>query len=241
MMSGFGTHDWVIRAFEKGAADFVTKPFSFIQVNRVINQIFDSKLKSFSEYSSPIARLLRESYLGILKIIINLMEAKSPYTKEHCLRVARYATRIAEKLKLPEGTIEVINYAAELHDIGKIRVPDIILSKAAKLDEAEWVEMKLHPLVGSMLLEQLKFFRAEEPLIRHHHERYDGTGYPGGLSKDDIPLGARIITLADAYDAMTSHRPYRTAFDGQTAKKAIRDNAGNQFDPKLADIFLNIV
>lgn len=241
MMSAFTTHDRLIQALDKKAADFIAKPINLAQAKKVITRILNPRLRSQPEYSSTIASVLRESYRGLLEMMVHLLEAKNPYLKDHSRRVSESATRLAEALQLPPGTIEVVNYAAMLHDIGKISVPDAVLLKQGKLTPGDWIEMKQHPVTGSTMMEQLKLFRGEEPLIRHHHERFDGSGYPVGLTGEKIPIGARIITLADSYDAMTSPRPYRLALAPDRAIDIIAQGAGSQFDPELAQIFLNIV
>jgi response regulator RpfG family c-di-GMP phosphodiesterase len=241
MISGLGTHDRIIQALQNGASDFIAKPFNLIQIKRIIQQAIKPEVKASDKDSSSIAHLVRESYLGLLRMMIKLLEARDSYIKDHSTRVAEYAVKIAQLLNLSEDTIEVINYAGILHDIGKIGVSDVILLKPTKLTIQEWGEIKMHPTIGSMIVGDLRLFRAEEPLIRHHHEWYDGTGYPDSLKKEDIPLGARIISVADAYDAMTSPRPYRAVMDNNTAKNIIKEYSNKQFDPKLAEVFLSIV
>jgi len=241
MMSGFGTHDRVIQSLEKGAVDFLGKPFNFLQVNRIIQKVLRPDPYGPPEYASPVTHLMREGYLGLLNMIDKMIGLKNPYLKDHVRNVDEYSTKLAQALKLPDDTVEVIHCAAVLHDIGKAGVNDLIFLKTAKLNEDEWKSMKEHPRIGRSIIEPLRFFRAEEPIIEHHHEHYDGRGYPNGLSKDAIPLGARIIAIADAYDAMTSVRPYRQAMDSKTAKSIIKEYSNKQFDPKLAEVFLNIV
>ncbi len=237
MMSGSGTHDRFAEAITQGAVDFIAKPLNLMQAKKVIAHALTPQINS----RDTTVHLLREGYLGLLRIMIQTLETKDPYTKDHSRRVAEYAIQIAQTMKLPEGTIEVINYAGLLHDIGKIRVSDTILTKPGKLTAGEWIEMKMHPTTGSMIVEQLKLFRAEEPLIRHHHERFDGAGYPDGLANSRIPLGARILALADTYDALTSARPYRQAMDKTEAIKIIKDNRDTQFDPELTEVFLKTI
>lgn len=238
MMSGFGTHDRVIKSLEKGAADFIAKPINFTQAKQIIRKTLVPKNE---EFSSPLNHLLKEGYLNLLKLMIRILETKDPYIKGHGTRVAGCAVKIAQAIKLPEGTVEVINYAGIIHDIGKSGVSDVILSKPSELNENEWTDIKMHSTIGSILISQLKLFRPEEPLVKHHHEYYDGSGYPDGLRGEEIPIGARILTVADAYDAMTSSRPYRKAMDIKKASKIISDNSGKQFDPKIAEVFLNTI
>ena len=240
MMSGFATHDRIVKSLEKGANDFIAKPVSGIQANKIIKKILDPQVRKLPGQPSPTARLLREGYLGLLNIITNMIEIKNSYIKDHGARVSKHAIKIAQAMQLPEGTIEVISCAALLHDLGKVGVSDLILSKPDKLNDQEWDAVKMHATIGSGMVEQLKFFTGEEPLIRHHHEWYNGHGYPSNLKKEEIPLGARIIHIADAYDAMTSPRPYRPAMTEKTAKQIIKDRSGKQFDPKLCEIFFDL-
>ncbi|MEK7448099.1 MAG: HD domain-containing phosphohydrolase [Planctomycetota bacterium] len=241
MMSGVTTHDLVIKSLEKGAVDFIAKPISLVQVNKIIKKVLNPDLRIPLEYPSPVARLMREGYFGILKTTNQMLEMKNPYLKGHSQRVADAAVKIARGLKLPDNTIEVINYAALLHDIGKVGISDVILFKPDKLTAQEWADIKTHPILSRMMVEQLRLFRAEEPIIEYHHEWYDGSGYPKGLSHEEIPLGARVISIADAYDAMTSDRPYRVSLDKINAEKVLRKYSGTQFDPKMVEVFLEVI
>ncbi|MFA5795444.1 MAG: HD domain-containing phosphohydrolase [Candidatus Brocadiia bacterium] len=241
MMSGFATHDKIIEALDKGAVDMLAKPFNFTQIRQVVTKVLNPRLRYKPEYNSATSHLLRESYMGLLRIIIQLTETKNKYLKNHCSRVAEYSSLIAKAMRLRDDTVEVINCAGLMHDIGKISLSDLILMKEGKLTPQEWADVKMHPVIGSMMMEQLKLFRAEEPLIRHHHERFDGQGYPSGLAGDKIPIGARIIAVADTYDAMTSIRPYREALTPHIALNTIRQNSGSQFDPKVVAAFLEVV
>ena len=249
MVSGMGTHELIIKSIELGAADFVPKPINLAQINKIVNTYINAgKIKpgesgplGHPAGGSAITHLLRENYLYLLNTLNSILEARDPYLKGHAERVAKFAVMIANAIKLAPEAIEVINCAAQIHDIGKIGVSDAVLMKTDKLNEAEWVQMKTHPVIGCNIIEQQKLFRSEEPLIRHHHERYDGGGYPDGLKKEAIPFGARIIAIADTYDAMTSTRPYRGAMDEAKAKKIIGECIGTQFDPYLAKTFLGIV
>jgi HD-GYP domain-containing protein (c-di-GMP phosphodiesterase class II) len=138
--------------------------------------------------------------------------------------------------------LEVLRYAAEVHDIGKISIPDFILNKPGRLTSAERAMIELHPIKGAEILEPLDFLKEALPIVRHHHERYDGTGYPDGLDKDRIPIMARIITCADSFDAMTSERPYRRRkLTVEEAITEIRNNTGSQFDPRIASNFIKLL
>lgn len=171
----------------------------------------------------------------------SIIEARDPLLKGHCQRVAQYSAMIADEIKLPPDVMKAINYAAQIHDIGKIGISDMVLLKSDKLTDEDYKLIKTHPIIGHKIIEHLKFFRADEHFILHHHERYDGTGYPMGLKKEAIPLGARIIAIADAFDAMNFSRPYRPAIELWRIKEIIKENLGSQFDPYLAKIFLNII
>jgi HD-GYP domain-containing protein (c-di-GMP phosphodiesterase class II) len=143
---------------------------------------------------------------------------------------------------LSESEIEILRYAGEVHDVGKIAISDLILSKPGKLTPAERATIEVHPIRGAEMLEPLQFLKAAIPLVRHHHERYDGRGYPDGLEKERIPVMARIMACADAFDAMTSDRPYRKSkMSIKDALLEIKKNMGTQFDPKVARVFIRII
>ena len=138
--------------------------------------------------------------------------------------------------------MEVLRYAAEVHDVGKISIPDVILNKPGRLNPAERAMIELHPVKGVEILEPLEFLKSALPAVRHHHERYDGTGYPDGLDKEKIPLMARILACADAFDAMTSDRPYRREkLTTEEAITEIKNNSGSQFDPYIASLFIKLL
>jgi HD-GYP domain-containing protein (c-di-GMP phosphodiesterase class II) len=160
-----------------------------------------------------------------------MIEEKDPWTREHSLNVLRYATLIARELDLPDNEIEIIGNAAILHDLGKLGISDMILQKPGKLSDEEWAIIRTHPGAAVQLLQKGSYCRRERELILYHHERYDGHGYPKGLGGREIPLGARIIAVADAYDAMRSHRHYREPLAMDQAVEELVGNAGTQFDP----------
>ncbi|MEW6522202.1 MAG: HD domain-containing phosphohydrolase [Bacillota bacterium] len=183
---------------------------------------------------------LRQYYLSALQALAAALEAKDTYTRGHSVRVARLAQACARVLGLSDEEQEQIHLAALLHDIGKIGVPESILSKPGLLELAEWDEVKSHPVVGVRIVEPAGFHPQVVAAIRHHHENYGGGGYPDGLAGKEIPLLARIISVADAYDAMTSDRPYRRPRTAEEAMEELRRGAGRQFDPLVAEAFLRI-
>ncbi len=173
--------------------------------------------------------------------IARSVEEKDEATQGHCLRMGRLSIRIAEKLGLQGQPLIDISYAAYLHDIGKVRVPGEILGKEGHLDDDEWEEMKKHPDHGADMLREKEFLRAAAVIVRAHHERYDGSGYPRGLKEDEIPIGARIIAVVDTYDAITSVRPYQKAQAKEEAIEELKKEAGTQFDPKVVETFIEII
>jgi len=170
-----------------------------------------------------------------------VLEARDEGTLGHTERVALYAVALARELGLTSKELSEIYYASVLHDLGKIGISEAILNKPEKLSGEEFMEVRKHPEVGIEILQSMTFMQNLFPLILHHHEYYDGTGYPRGLARDQIPLGARIIAIADAYDAMTSDRPYRPAFSRAEAAAELRRCTGSQFDPRLVGEFLAIL
>jgi HD-GYP domain-containing protein (c-di-GMP phosphodiesterase class II) len=169
------------------------------------------------------------------------IDQRDPYTADHSQRVSEMSVRIAEIYGMNERDIERLRIAARLHDIGKIGIGNDVLHKPGKLTEQEWQIMKSHPAIGEQMLTPYRQFRHETALIRSHHERWDGRGYPDGIRGTTIPLGARIIAVADTFDAMTTSRPYRPALSRQIAIDEIRNGALTQFDPQVVASFLQVM
>lgn len=185
--------------------------------------------------------LLSQEDLGAIEALSAAVDAKDPYTHHHSESVTSYALELGQRLMLPAQEIENLRAAALLHDIGKLGMPDKVLRKKGPLQLDEWQHVENHPKIGSRILERVQQLSSIVPGVRHHHERYDGHGYPSGLSGKDIPLQARIIAIADAFDAMTSHRNYRSALSPERALEELRQCAGDQFDPELVEIFVSMV
>jgi HD-GYP domain-containing protein (c-di-GMP phosphodiesterase class II) len=169
------------------------------------------------------------------------IESRDPYTGDHCRHLADYADLLASVLDLGEAERETIRCGAALHDVGKIGVSDAVLKKPGKLTPPEWAEIRLHPYIGGQLCKRVSFLNHAYPIVYHHHERFDGQGYPDGLRREDIPMGARIVAIADAFDAMTTQRPYRAAMTQAQAIRELRRGAGSQWDPQLIDAFLEAI
>lgn len=185
--------------------------------------------------------LLEKSYLESIEALRSTVEVKDIYTKGHSDRVAEYALLIGKKLNLSSDELNNLKIGALFHDIGKIGIPDSILLKNSKLTEEEYSEIKKHPLIGEHILSNASIFSAVIPIVKYHHERYDGTGYPSHLSENNIPILARIVSIADAFDAITSPRAYRGALDLEYAKNEIEKYSGSQFDPAISKIFIDIL
>jgi putative two-component system response regulator len=182
---------------------------------------------------------LKKINFKTVKVLAETIEAKDPYTRGHCHRVHILSKTMAQHLDYDSEAITAVEYGSLLHDIGKIGVPETILNKPAKLSWDEFQILKEHPLVGEQILRPLEFFSDCLPIVRNHHERYDGEGYPDGLSGGEIPATARIVAITDAYDAMTSTRSYRTAMRTEEAIERIEAGIGSQFDPELARLFID--
>jgi putative nucleotidyltransferase with HDIG domain len=183
-------------------------------------------------------RRLEESSLEAIESLNATVEAKDPDTAGHSLRVQRVALAIGEQLGLESNRLDALRFGALFHDIGKIAIPDAILVKPAKLDYWEYARMKMHSAEGARIVGKLGRLRETVPIIRHHHERWDGKGYPDGLATDEIPLEAAIVGLADSWDAMTTDRPYHRALTPEEALAEIRGGRGTQFSPVVVDAFL---
>ena len=182
----------------------------------------------------------RQNILNTVQALVRSLEAKDSQTSYHSLRVTQYATLIAEQMGLDEGMIRTVQYGAMLHDIGKIGIVGQILNKKGKLTEEEWAVVRTHPLIGARIVETVDYLAGAVPVVRHHHEYFDGSGYPDGLCGKEIPLGARIVSVPDYYDALTSDRPYRAALPHDEAIDGIRGRTGKIFDPEIAEIFLAV-
>ncbi|MBI5178768.1 MAG: HD domain-containing protein [Nitrospinae bacterium] len=187
------------------------------------------------------AREREEDLMSLLIALSSLMELRDAYTEGHCARVRNLVAMIGERLGLSKRQVEDVIIAATLHDIGKLGVPDAILHKPGRLTEDEFSFIKRHVIFGSSALTSIHRFRDVINMVKHHHEAYDGGGYPDGLKGEMIPLGSRIIAVIDAYDAMTSERAYRHSYTPEMAMAILAEGTGRQFDPEVVDIFVKLL
>ena len=218
-----------IRGIEAGCDDFITKPFDRL--------VLTSRIRSLAR-----VRRLTENLDNAEKVLESLargVEAKDGTTGEHCDRLIRNGRAFGEFLGLSRHDVNALSKAGVLHDIGEIGIPDAVLLKPGKLNDEEWVEMKRHPVIGAELLAPLKTMKRVIPIVRHHHERWDGRGYPDGLQGEAIPMLARCFQLLDAYDALRSERPYKRAFTHEETIDILEEERSDgRWDPNLLDRFL---
>jgi putative nucleotidyltransferase with HDIG domain len=194
-----------------------------------------------SRHSFQLYMDLRENYLNTVQALVQALEAKDTYTSGHSSRVGKLAASMAAEMNMSDEKMEFLKYASVLHDVGKIGVSEFILNKKDKLLDSEWKSIRNHPVIGEEIIKKIKFMYDIGEVTRHHHERYDGNGYPDGLRGEQIPLEARIIAVADTYDAITSNRSYRNARTHEEAVVELRRVAGTQLDPKLVDVFCKVM
>lgn len=200
-----------------------------------------NEIKSMNEELSDTYDKLEKAYLDSIETLRYTVEAKDPYTRGHSDRVSEYSVLIGKKLGLSEDDLKTLQVGGLFHDIGKIGIPDSILLKEAKLTDDEYSQIKNHPSIGAHILCNAEVFQNIIPIVKHHHERYDGNGYPGRLKGEDIPYLARIAAVADTFDAMTSKRTYRNALPLDVVRAEIEKCSGTQFDPEIAKVFVDIL
>ena len=198
-------------------------------------------IKTINEQLHDKNQELERAYLDTIGILRQTVEAKDPYTRGHSDRVSEYSVLIGKKLGLDENTLHILKIGGLFHDIGKIGIPDSILLKESKLSDEEYSQIKNHPMIGVHMLGDAAIFTDILPIVKHHHERYDGRGYPSQLVGDDIPYVARIAAVADTFDAMTSKRSYRNSLPIDVVRAEIERCSGTQFDPNISKVFLDIM
>jgi len=231
LLTGRSSVEDVVEGLDAGADDFVAKPYE-------IDVLF-ARIRSSLRLRAALAEM--EAAHGVVAALANAVEAKDVTTESHCQRLAGYAGRLAQSIGLDGPELRAVTYGALLHDVGKIGIAESILNKPGPLTDAEWAEMRRHPEIGAEICAPLTSSRLFVPIIRGHHERWDGRGYPDGLRGERIPLGARIVGLVDAFDAMVNDRPYRAARTPKDAIRELRAEAGRQFDGDLVPRFVAII
>ncbi|MBI1821228.1 MAG: response regulator [Nitrospirae bacterium] len=242
------------KMFQAGATDYITKPFHAQEIRETLFKTIETQRKKNEEriYLRTIEKAIQTqsamltdalkvvdiSHKGTLEALVNALDAREHETQCHSKRVRDYTLHLAQKAGLDSRLMPLIGDGALLHDIGKIGVSDAILLKPAKLTAEEWVEMKKHPQIGYTMLKEISFLKEGADIVLSHQERFDGTGYPRGLKKEEIPIGARLFSICDTFDCMTSNRPYRKALSMERALEEIKTYSGTQFDPEMASVFL---
>lgn len=256
MISGVLDLSTAVNSLQLGACDYLTKPFDMMVVRRAVDKALERHRHTLENrcYQRELERLVHErtselngalrdveeSYGFTLEALAAALDAREHETRTHSHRVREYASMLALQLGLHGDELTNIGRGALLHDVGKIGVPDSILLKPSKLTSEEWVQMKRHPRVGYEILRGISFLVSAAEIVLTHQERWDGNGYPQGLSGLDIPLGARIFGVVDTLDAITSDRPYRKAQSFEAAREEVRRCSGSQFDPMVTEAFLSI-
>lgn len=239
LLTGFSDIEIITDAVNKcNLFQYILKPFNPEELLEVVKNGLDKF--DLASSKSVILKDLKELFYKTIKSIASALDAKDPYTHGHSMRVTLYSIILAKELNVPSNQLEAIETAGLLHDIGKIAIPESILCKPGKLTDDEFVIMKSHPANSEKLISSIKKLHEISPGVKHHHERWDGRGYPDKLKGEEIPFAARIIAIADTYDAMTSTRSYRVALSHETAISEIEKCAGTQFDPVLAKKFIEI-
>jgi putative nucleotidyltransferase with HDIG domain len=254
MVTAYADIEMAVEAMRLGAYDFLTKPVNLELVilsvrNALEKKRLEEEIEAYHKNLETLVEertaklqqayhILKKAHLDSVKVLAEAIDAKDPYTRGHSDRVRRMSMKIAIHLGFPQDRLESLEYGALLHDIGKIGIKDEVLQKQSPLDLKEYEYIQEHPLIGVKIVEGIDFFKDKIPMIRHHHEHFDGNGYPDGLAGEAIPLEARIISVPDAFDAMTSVRPHNRIMPLGDVLLELENCKGKQFDPVVLDIFL---
>lgn len=231
MLTGLDDREHRQRGLEAGADDFLTKPFD--------QSLLRARIRSQLRIKRLTDQLERTEH--VIYMLALAVEAKDTYTEGHLRRMSSYSEQLATAIGLDAAQVRAIRLGGLLHDIGKIAIDDAILRKSGKLTPEEYEKIKRHPEIGERIVSQMRFAPEVCPIIRHHHERWDGSGYPDGLKGEAIPIGARIVAIVDAYDAMMTNRPYRRALGRDETLRRLREGRGREWDPVLLDRFIDLI
>lgn len=264
-LTGAGSMEYAVKAINLGAYDFIPKPIEDldmfdVKIKRAIEKrMYVRREKAYTEdlESEVLAKTkelaeknklleeyshqLERSALATILTLQTALEEKDEYTAGHTQRVTSYAKMTGQAMSLPAEDLVVLERACQLHDIGKLVVDNSCIQKPGPLDDQEWALVKKHPAVGANIIKPLLFLEREGAIVRHHHERVDGQGYPDGLTGDELDILTKIITVADSFDAMTSMRSYRVNLDREKAIAELRLCAGSQFDPQVVEVFVKVL
>lgn len=248
MITGFAEIKGVVEAMRMGAYDFIEKPLNYYKLLISVEQALEKRdmIIELRKYRQDLEKqvrektqALRENYLATLDVLISTLGFHDPETGGHCHRVADYSRLLAQRMGVDEEEIVHLERGALLHDIGKVGIHDAVINKPGGLSDEEWKEMRQHPLIGYELLSKHSFLEEAAYVALYHHEYYDGSGYLKGLAGDEIPIKARIFTMIDAFDVITSNRPYSKAKSIKDAREELEKCAGSHFDPKVVKVFNN--
>lgn len=260
MLTAYGDLDTGLSAMKAGAFDYLVKPSSLERIRETLDKAFSyrdllelkaeeerryeqehldlaQKVESSYQELGSVYQQLKKMNMQTAYALAETIEAKDRYTQGHCERVRWLSLQIGKAMQLSSQDLEQLQYAALLHDIGKIGIPDSILNKDGPLNDQELEIIKMHPIIGAQILSTVEYFKIAAAAVRHHHERWDGKGYPDSAEKDEIDSLARIISLADTLDAMATTRPYRSALEFDQVVAEIRTLRGTQFAPDVVDVF----
>jgi response regulator RpfG family c-di-GMP phosphodiesterase len=256
VLTGVGDVQTAIQSLKLGAHDFILKPVNvqelmiaadralehreLVRERRQYHALLEQRVEEATRDLAATLKELEATYRATLQALASAIDTRDTGTEAHSRRVHGYSLAIARAHGVPESQMRDMEHGVLLHDIGKIGIPDAILLKPGPLTPAEWKTMRTHPEIGKQLLERIPFLRGAIAVVYHHHERWDGTGYPQGLRSEQIPLGARIFSVADAFDAMTVDRSYSKAISFESARDEIKRSAGSHFDPAVVDTFLTV-
>ncbi len=245
ILTALDDRESLLNALKAGADDFISKPFDRYELRARLLGI--TRLNRYQKLLQERAKLreanaqLLNAYEATIEGLSLALDLRDRETEGHCLRVTDLTVKLAQALNMHDEDIMHIRRGALLHDLGKIGIPDSILHKPDKLTEEEWITMRRHPQFAYDMLHSIEYLRPALDIPYNHHEKWDGTGYPRGLKGEEIPKVARMFAVADVWDALTSNRPYRTAWTEEQARTYIREQSGKHFDPEVVDLFFQVL